>query len=395
MHHHGFLFAPERTAMTSQLLEPAPAPAIHPGLEGVVFAETRLSHVDGLAGRLLLAGHRIEELAPRATFEEAAFLLQVGRLPAAAELEALRLELEARRTLPATTLALLEAAAQGGVPAMDALRLAVDSLALILPKEKKSDSPFAPAGLAVLARLPLLIAASERLARGERPLEPKPGLSTAAQLLYLLDGREPSPERVRALDTYLVTVCDHSSNASTFTLRVIVSTRSDLLSALVGAIGALKGPLHGGAPGPALDTVFEIGSPERAEPVLREKLARGERLMGFGHRVYKVYDPRARVLASAAEALFAADADRELYALARHVETVALRLLEEQKPGRRLHTNVEFYTALLLHGLGLPTHLFTPVFALGRTAGWLAHAREQEAEGKLIRPSLRYVGPSC
>jgi citrate synthase len=366
---------------------------IYPGLEGVVFAETRLSHVDGQAGRLLLAGHPVEELAPRATFEEAAFLLQQGRLPDSHELASLQQDLEGRRSLPPITLRLLEEAAARGVPPMDALRLAVDSLALALPAEKAPASPFPLEGLAVLARLPLLVAATYRLGRGERPLEPLPGLSTAAQLLYLLDGRQPSAQRVRALDTYLVTVCDHSSNASTFALRVIVSTRSDLLSALVGAIGALKGPLHGGAPGPALETVFEIASAERAEPVLREKLARGERLMGFGHRVYKVYDPRARVLAQAAEALFAADADRELYALARHVEATALRLLEEHKPGRNLQTNVEFYTALLLHGLGLPTALFTPVFAIGRTAGWIAHGREQAAEGRLIRPSLKYVGP--
>lgn len=366
---------------------------IHPGLEGVAFAETRLSHVDGLAGRLLIAGHPVEELAPHATFEEAAFLLQTGRLPDEQELAALRRDLEGRRSLPPTTLRLLEEAAASKVPPMDALRLAVDSLALALPGEKAPASPFPVEGLAVLARLPLMVAAIDRLGRGEGPLEPIPGLSTAAQLLYLLDGKKPSAERVRALDTYLVTVCDHSSNASTFTLRVIVSTRSDLLSAIVGAIGALKGPLHGGAPGPALETVFEIGSAERAEPVLREKLARGERLMGFGHRVYKVYDPRARVLAGAAEALFAADADRELHALARHVEETALRLLEEHKPGRNLQTNVEFYTALLLHGLGLPTSLFTLVFALGRTAGWIAHGREQAAEGRLIRPSLKYVGP--
>jgi citrate synthase len=371
---------------------------IYPGLEGVVFAETRLSHVDGQAGRLLLAGHPVEELAPRATFEEAAFLLQQGRLPDSQELASLQEDLEGRRSLPPITMRLLEEATAQGVPAMDALRLAVDSLVLALPAEKMPASPFPLEGLAVLARLPLLVAATYRLGRGERPLEPlsgesTAGLSTAAQLLYLLDGKQPSAERVRALDTYLVTVCDHSSNASTFTLRVIVSTRSDLLSALVGAIGALKGPLHGGAPGPALETVFEIGSAERAEKVLREKLARGERLMGFGHRVYKVYDPRARVLAQAAEALFAADADRELYALARHVEATALRLLEEHKPGRNLQTNVEFYTALLLHGLGLPTALFTPVFAIGRTAGWIAHGREQAAEGRLIRPSLKYVGP--
>src|SRR5947199_17076 len=174
--------------------------------------------------------------------------------------------------------------------------------------------------------------------------------------------------------------------------RVIVSTRSDLISAITGAVGALKGPLHGGAPGPALDMVFEIGSPERAEPVLREKLARGERLMGFGHRVYRVRDPRADVLAAAAERFYRNGGDEGLYELARSVEATALRLLRESKPDRRLDTNVEVYPALLLHGLGLPTELFTPLFAVGRVAGWTAHALEQLAAGRLIRPQSGDVG---
>jgi citrate synthase len=188
-------------------------------------------------------------------------------------------------------------------------------------------------------------------------------------------------------------VIDHGLNASTFTCRVIVSTGSDLVSAIVGAIGALKGPLHGGAPGPALETVFEIGDASRAEAVLRKKIESGERLMGFGHRVYKVRDPRADVLAAAAERLFTRGGDMSLYRLARDVESTALRLLEEYKPGRRLQTNVEFYTALVLHGLGLDVTLFTPTFAIGRVSGWLAHAFEQRAANRLIRPSSAYVGP--
>ena len=181
-------------------------------------------------------------------------------------------------------------------------------------------------------------------------------------------------------------------NASTFVARVIVSTRSDFVSAVAGAIGALKGPLHGGAPGPALDVVFEIGEASRAEEVLGEKLGRGERLMGFGHRIYRVRDPRADVLASAAERLYTTDGDKELYDLALDVERTALRLLAEHKPGRNLLTNVEFYTALLLHGLSLPTELFTPTFAVGRVAGWTAHCFEQRALDRLIRPQSEYVG---
>jgi citrate synthase len=199
---------------------------------------------------------------------------------------------------------------------------------------------------------------------------------------------------VRGVETYLNAVCDHGLNASTFAARVIVSTQSDVISAITGAVGALKGPLHGGAPGPALDMVLEIGTPERADAVIRAKLDRGERLMGFGHRIYRVRDPRADVLAAAAERYFSSGVDRSVYDLARGVEATALQLLRERKPDRRLETNVEFYTALLLHGLGLPAALFTPTFAVGRVIGWSAHCLEQLREGRLIRPQSTYVGPT-
>src|ERR1051326_1899198 len=228
----------------------------------------------------------------------------------------------------------------------------------------------------------------------EEPVPPRAHLGHAANYLYMLSGETPSAERVRGLETYLNTVVDHGLNASTFTARVITSTGSDLVSAVVGAIGALKGPLHGGAPGPALDMVFEIGDAARAEEVLRRKIESGEKLMGFGHRVYKVRDPRADVLAAAAERLFARDGDMQLYRLAKSVESTALRLLEEYKPGRRLQTNVEFYTALLLHGLGFETPLFTPTFAISRAAGWIAHCLEQRRANRIIRPQSVYVGPT-
>ena len=209
----------------------------------------------------------------------------------------------------------------------------------------------------------------------------------------MLNGESPGDEPVQALETYLNTTVDHGLNASTFAARVIVSTRSDMVSAIVGAVGALKGPLHGGAPGPALDAVLEIGKVDRAEAYLRRKIERGERLMGFGHRVYKVRDPRAEVLSQAAERLFrAGGGDAALYELTRGVEKIAVALLAEYKPGRNLQTNVEFYTALLLHGLGLPTDLFTPTFAVGRVAGWTAHCSAQRASGRLIRPQSAYVG---
>ncbi|MBC7809505.1 MAG: citrate synthase/methylcitrate synthase, partial [Burkholderiales bacterium] len=210
--------------------------------------------------------------------------------------------------------------------------------------------------------------------------------------LYMLSGEVPSAERTRGLETYLNTVVDHGLNASTFAARVIIATQSDKVSAITGAVGALKGPLHGGAPGPALDMVFEIGEAANAEPYLRRKLEAGERLMGFGHRVYKVRDPRADELAKAAEIMFKADGDMALYNLVQDVEQTALRLLEEYKPGRNLQTNVEFYTALLLHGLDLPTDLFTPTFAISRVVGWTAHCFEQQATGRLIRPQSMYSG---
>lgn len=358
------------------------------GLEGVVAAATRLSSVDGEAGVLLLAGFPVEELAPRATFEEVVWLLWNGELPEAGDLEDLRRRLAARRELPAATMDLLRAAAQRRVPVMDALRMAIGSLSLI---EGAGEDPKKDAEILVAAS-PTIVASYWRLVQGQEPVAPRSDLGQTASFLYLLDGTEPDPERVRGLETYANTVSDHGLNASTFTARVIVSTQSDLISAITGAVGALKGPLHGGAPGPALDMVFEIGTADRAEAVLREKLDRGERLMGFGHRVYKVRDPRADVLAAAAERFYQRGGDEALYELARSVEATALRLLRERKPDRRLDTNVEFYTALLLHGLGLPTQLFTPLFAVGRVAGWTAHALEQLATGRLIRPQSEYVG---
>lgn len=352
------------------------------GLDGVVAATTRLSLVDGERGELVIAGYQVEELAGHATFEETTWLLWHGGLPATAELDAFREALTAARLLPEATLALLRACAARHLDPMDALRMAAGTLSLI------SDE-----ATGIVARVPTIVASYWRLLHGEEPRLPRPGLGHAANFLYMLTGDVPDPERVRGLETYLNTVIDHGLNASTFTARVITSTGSDLVSAVVGALGALKGPLHGGAPGPALDMVFEIGDAARAETYLRRKLEAGERLMGFGHRVYKVRDPRADVLAKAAERMFTRAGDMSLYALARSVEAEALRLLEEYKPGRRLQTNVEFYTALLLHGLGLDVDLFTPTFAISRVSGWIAHAFEQRRTNRIIRPQSEYVGP--
>src|ERR1044071_6772524 len=301
---------------------------INKGLEGVVAAETALSHVDGERGELIIAGFPVAELALNAAFEETVSLLWNEPWS------------DGRREIPESTIARLRGAARGRVDTMDALRMGAGTI--------RSDAP-----ADVLAALPTIVAAYWRLLHGQEPIAPRADPGHGANYLYMLSGEVPSAERVRGLETYLNTVVDHGLNASTFTARVITSTGSDLVSAVVGAIGALKGPLHGGAPGPALDMVFEIGGAARAEEVLRRKIESGEKLMGFGHRVYKVRDPRADVLAKAAERMYTRAGDMSLYTLARNVEATAIRLLEEYKPGRRLQTNVEFYTALLLHGLDL------------------------------------------
>jgi citrate synthase len=357
-----------------------------PGLEGVVAAETRLSSVDGQAGELIIAGFPVEELASKATFEETVYLLWNDALPDARQLHELRQSLAERRGLPGATLELLRAAAAQKIGVMDALRMAASSLSLSLDNDLQGDA------LALVAAFPTIVAAYWRLLNGQTALEPRADLGHAANYLYMLSGSAPSEAQVRGLETYLNTVVDHGLNASTFTARVIISTQSDMISAVVGALGALKGPLHGGAPGPALDMVFEIGEIAHAEDYLRRKLEAGERLMGFGHRVYKVRDPRAEVLSAAAERLFRAGGDMALYDLVRAVEQKAVALLAEYKPGRNLQTNVEFYTALLLHGLGLPVELFTPTFAISRVAGWTAHCFEQLDVNRIIRPQSVYTG---
>lgn len=369
------------------------APSQMVGLDGVIAAQTRLSLVDGKNGILVIAGFPVEDLARNATFEETVFLLWNDRLPTAVELAAFKRRLVGARALPEATATLLRKAAGQKAPVIDALRMAAATMSL------PSGPSVAPDGaeeeaIALVARFPVVVAAYWRLLDGKEPIVGDPTLDHAANFLYMLTGRKPSGERTRALETYLNTVVDHGLNASTFTARVIISTQSDMVSAITGAIGALKGPLHGGAPGPALDMVFDIGDPARAESYLRAKLERGERLMGFGHRVYKVRDPRADVLAGAAKALYKGDADKRLYDLATTVEKTALRLLDEYKPGRNLKTNVEFYTALVLHGIELPVELFTPCFAIGRVGGWTAHCFEQAKLARLIRPQSQYVGPT-
>jgi len=363
------------------------------GLDGVVAARTRLSHVDGDRGELIIGGYELKELAGRVSFEAAAHLLWRGTLPTRDELERLRREFAALRALPEQTLDVVRAGAK--VPPIDALRMGCATLSLDLA-DPDDISPTADleAAKRLTARFPTLLAAHARISDGKEPLAPRTDLPHAANFLYMLHGTEPDAAAARALDTYWVTVIDHGMNASTFAGRVIASTRSDMVSAVTGSIGALKGPLHGGAPGPVLDMLLEIGSADRAEAWVRNELTAGRRIMGFGHRVYKVRDPRADVLAKVVDAMAAARLeDRALFDLARAVESTTLKVLDEVKPGRNLRTNVEFYTALVLQSLGLKPHSFVATFACGRVAGWCAHIMEQHAQDHLIRPQSEYVGP--
>lgn len=372
--------------------KPAPDAATS-GLEGIVVARTVLSDVDGTAGQLTIRGYSVEELAGNATFEEVTYLLWYGALPNQQQLTQFQQKLAGYRTLPEETRTAVEAAAKRMGP-MDALRFAVASLTAddLAPDDRSHEAELVRAAKLV-ARVPVIVATYQRLRTRQPAVEPRADLSIAGNFLYQLTGEEPPAPEVKGLDTYLVTVIDHGMNASTFTSRVIASTDSDMVSAVTGAIGALKGPLHGGAPGPALVMIEEIGTPDRAEAWMRDAVAKGERLMGFGHRIYKVRDPRAEVLYGAAVALADETDERESLELAREVERVGVAVLAESKPGRNLNTNVEFYTALLLRELGLSPDLFSPTFAIGRTAGWIAHIMEHAEGGRLIRPLSEYTGP--
>jgi citrate synthase len=352
-----------------------------------------LSHVDGQAGQLIIGGYELSELAGKVSFEEAAHLLWRGSLPSRDELTALRREMSGLRELPAETMRVVKAAAK--TPPIDALRMACATLSLDLANpDDIAPGADMQAAKALTARFPTVVAAHARLSAGKEPVAPRDDLSLAANFLYMVHGREPDPIAAKAVDTYWVTVIDHGMNASTFAARVIASTRSDMVSAVTGAIGALKGPLHGGAPGPVLDMLNDIKSANRAEAWVRDELAAGRRIMGFGHRVYKVRDPRAAVLSKVADEMTSAKLEnKQLFDLARAVEQTAVKVLEEVKPGRNLRTNVEFFTALVLQTVGLEPRSFVATFACGRVAGWCAHVIEQHAEDHLIRPQSDYVGP--
>ncbi|MEF8976019.1 MAG: citrate synthase/methylcitrate synthase [Halapricum sp.] len=363
------------------------ADGVNRGLDGVAVTETRLSTIDGEAGELTIGGFPVEELATNATFEETVFLLFHDRLPDAEEHEAFRTDLASRREICDEVMGVLRRAAEEDKPAMDALRMGAAAANLGTEDgDPESDAR------RVIAAFPTIVAAYWRYRDGEEPVAPDPELGHAANYLYMLTGERPDEPAARGLETYLNAVVDHGLNASTFTARVVVSTESDVVSAATAAVGTLKGPLHGGAPGPVLDMLQAVHESDDPETYVREKLEAGERLMGFGHRVYRVRDPRAPVLASAAERFYEDSGDGEFFETITDFEDVAVDLLSEYKPDRSLETNVEFYTATLLHGVGVPQELFAATFGTARVGGWMAHALEQLGNNRLIRPESRYAG---
>ena len=356
--------------------------AIASGLDGVVVAETALSDVDGDRGRLIIRGIPVEDLVQRATFEDVCCLMWDGVWPTDVRREAMRSALAAARVEAFAMLPAIGNALET-TDGMDALRAAVGHMRV---HDAENDR------VRLTGAIPVLAAAWARLQTKSSPVAPRPSLSHAADTLQMLTGDEPSASMTRGLDAYFSCVVDHGMNASTFVARVVASTGSDLVSAIVAAIGALKGPLHGGAPGPVLEMLKAVGRADRARGWLEAELAAGRRIMGMGHRIYRVRDPRAEALEDAGSRLERDGVALDRLALAHAVEREAERVLAERHPERPLRANVEFYTAVLLDAIGIPRTLFSPMFAASRVVGWCAHVEEQRRVGRLIRPASIYVG---
>jgi citrate synthase len=371
-----------------------PAAEIPKGLEGVVVADTTIGDVRGLEGFYHYRQYNAIELAEKRTLEDVWYLLFEGELPSVREREAFIEKLKPRREIPAEVKDLLpQVAALGGpeAPPLDMLRTTASMYAVDLdyrPWLDISGEELYAQALQTCAVVPTLLTALYRLKHGFEPVDPHPDLPYAANYLYMMLGEVPEPEYARAVEQYLISTIDHGFNASTFTARVITSTGADLGSAVVGAVGALSGPLHGGAPSRALEMLDSIGTEDKAEPWLRDAVDRGDRLMGFGHRVYKTDDPRSVMLRGIAERLGGPKVD-----LAKAIERKAIEVLAEMKPGRQLYTNVEFYAGVVMDTCGVPREMFTPTFASSRVIGWCSHVLEQAADNRLIRPNAHYVGP--
>ncbi len=362
------------------------------GLEGVIFTETHLSAIDGEAGKLSYCGYDIFDLVQRATFEEVAFLLWYRRLPADAELQMLSNWLRENRSLPKPVWGIMHVLPDSATP-MEALRTVASTLSMFdracIHAEEGGSSLCRAVSLA--GKLPVIVASFDRLRRNRPPIEPRSDLGHAANFLYMLTGEEPDPETARALEIYLILLADHGMNASTFSARVTASTLGDVYSATVTALGTLKGPLHGGANEAAMKQFLEIGSLEKVDAWFDHKMAAGGRLMGFGHRVYRVEDPRSVALRKAARRAAERTGHTQWYDIAAQLEERALD--HPYFKERRIFPNVDYYSGPLLYGLGIPVDLFTPMFAVSRIAGWTAHMLEQQQNNRLIRPRAYYAGP--
>jgi citrate synthase len=362
------------------------------GLNGVVAADTRIGSVDGDRGFFHYGPYDATWLARTCTFEDVWFLVDHGRLPERDESAAFRAQVARLRPIPESLMPLVRAVAAGDAPILAKLRavLSVASHALGLdPVVDRDDAARRAQVLRLAAVVPSLVAALHRLGSGQEPVAADQTLGHAASYLHQVTGVVPTPVAARAVEQYMILTIDHGFNASTFTARVVASTGADPADAVCAALGALAGPLHGGAPSRALDALDEIRSVDRAADWVRGEVAAGRRIMGFGHAVYRAPDPRSGLLREVAERL-----GGDLVELAVAVEAEILVTLAELKPGRPLPSNVEFYAGVVMESAGLPRSMFTPTFAVSRTVGWCAHVVEQAAAGKLIRPSSRYVGPA-
>jgi len=359
------------------------------GLEGVVAAETEMSYIDGTAGVLEYVGIPIGELASKSTFEETVFLLWNRRLPTRAELDAFTRELRSRYELPGAMLSLIASLPKTAQP-MHMLRTMVSALAMFDPTPNDNTVEAArDKSLNILAQAPTIVAAFDRHRRGESPVRPDKSLSFSQNFMYMLNGKKPTEAMARAFDICMITHADHGLNNSTFAARVIISTLSDLYSAITGAIGSLRGPLHGGANEGVMKMLNEIDSVDETEAYVMSKLERKERIMGFGHRVYKAKDPRATELMRLAKRLAEDTGNADLYEKSKAIEKVMAR----EVGAKGIYPNVDFYSATTYHCIGLKLDLFTPMFALSRIAGWAGHVIEQLSDNRLFRPTVNYVGP--
>jgi citrate synthase len=359
-------------------------PRFSKGLDDIVVGRSSISWVGGETGDLVYRGFDVRDLVPGVPYESVVHLLLYGEPPSADPSHEVGRELAARRDPPAPVERVVDALAPN-LPPLEALRTILSALG----DGSYGYPPTREEGFALIARTPTLLARFVRRSRGTSPVPPRPDLGHAANYLWMLYGELPAPGKVTALEGYLDLLADHGMNASTFALCVAISTQSDLASAATAALATLKGPVHGGAPSRVSDMLDAIGSPDRAAKWIDDRLARKEVLFGFGHRAYKTEDPRAVVLHRIARTV----AEPHRLELAEAVERTALEALRRSKPGARLYTNVEYYSAVVLEAVGLPRELFTPTFAVARTAGWAAHALEQAADNRLIRPDVEYVGP--